>query len=176
MSSLYSLFGAILSLYLSTSYHSNVSSINFVGLIAGLLRFRFIPSQLIVTMGDNQNDEQQHPWTDGLIAARERGAHISSAWTSCPDELLQIELPASREDDDDVDDDSIPEPIYLLVVEKECIFQRLCDDEFYLRVPCIMVTGCGFPDITTRALVRRISARYPVSSSSIQPSIANPPF
>mmetsp|Transcript_529 Transcript_529/g.1242 ORF Transcript_529/g.1242 Transcript_529/m.1242 type:complete len:100 (+) Transcript_529:984-1283(+) len=51
---------------------------------------------------------------------------------------------------------------YLLVIEKQGIFLRLCEDSFHLRLPCILVTGCGYPDIATRSLVRCISDRHPV--------------
>ena len=30
------------------------------------------------------------------------------------------------------------------------------------RIPCILVTGCGYPDIATRSMVRSISERHPV--------------
>ena len=49
----------------------------------------------------------------------------------------------------------------LLVVEKEGIFQRLAEDRFYDRVKCIIVTGCGFPDVATRALVNKVKLRAP---------------
>ena len=39
------------------------------------------------------------------------------------------------------------------VVEKDTVFRRLVDRKFYNEYPCIIVTGRGFPDIATRALV-----------------------
>jgi meiotic recombination protein SPO11 len=50
---------------------------------------------------------------------------------------------------------------FILVIEKEGIYHRLCEEGFHMRVPCIMVTGCGFPDIATRALVSRLSDLHP---------------
>ena len=41
----------------------------------------------------------------------------------------------------------------ILVIEKEGIYTRLSEDRFYLKFPCILVTGRGFPDVATRALV-----------------------
>jgi meiotic recombination protein SPO11 len=41
----------------------------------------------------------------------------------------------------------------IMVVEKEGIYLRLSEDRFFDRVPCIIVTGKGFPDVATRAMV-----------------------
>lgn len=51
---------------------------------------------------------------------------------------------------------------YILVVEKECIFRRLVEDCVWERVPCILVTGCGFPDLATRAFVHRLHTRFKI--------------
>jgi meiotic recombination protein SPO11 len=42
---------------------------------------------------------------------------------------------------------------FVLVVEKECIFRRLCEDRLWARLPCVVLTGCGFPDLATRAFL-----------------------
>uniref|UniRef100_A0A0E0D6X1 DNA topoisomerase (ATP-hydrolyzing) n=1 Tax=Oryza meridionalis TaxID=40149 RepID=A0A0E0D6X1_9ORYZ len=39
---------------------------------------------------------------------------------------------------------------YILVVEKETVFQRLANDKFCERNRCIVITGRGYPDIPTR--------------------------
>ncbi|KAK9939796.1 hypothetical protein M0R45_016482 [Rubus argutus] len=39
---------------------------------------------------------------------------------------------------------------YILVVEKESVFQRLADDQFCNSNHCIVITGRGYPDISTR--------------------------
>ena len=44
----------------------------------------------------------------------------------------------------------------ILVVEKEGIFQHLINARFFEKYPCILVTGKGYPDIATRALVRSL--------------------
>ncbi len=31
------------------------------------------------------------------------------------------------------------------------------------RVPCILITSCGYPDVATRAMVARLLQMYPVS-------------
>ena len=41
----------------------------------------------------------------------------------------------------------------VLVVEKDSVFRRLVDDRFVGRLPCVLVTACGFPDVATRTLV-----------------------
>ena len=47
---------------------------------------------------------------------------------------------------------------FFLVVEKECIFRRLCDEKIWERegMSCILVTGCGFPDFATRAFLKQL--------------------
>ncbi|KAB2615399.1 meiotic recombination protein SPO11-1-like [Pyrus ussuriensis x Pyrus communis] len=39
---------------------------------------------------------------------------------------------------------------YILVVEKESVFQRLANDQFCNKNHCIVTTGRGYPDIPTR--------------------------
>jgi meiotic recombination protein SPO11 len=41
----------------------------------------------------------------------------------------------------------------ILVVEKEGVYNRLSEDRFFDDYPCILVTGKGFPDLATRAMV-----------------------
>jgi len=43
----------------------------------------------------------------------------------------------------------------VLVVEKESVFRRLVDDGFTRRLPCLLLTACGFPDYASRAALRR---------------------
>lgn len=43
---------------------------------------------------------------------------------------------------------------FILVVEKDAIFARLAEDRIWDSTPCVLVTGCGVPDVATRALVR----------------------
>ncbi|KAH8741346.1 hypothetical protein FG386_003193 [Cryptosporidium ryanae] len=46
---------------------------------------------------------------------------------------------------------------YILVVEKASIFQYLMERKIFNRIPCILVTGKGFPDISTRKLVSKLT-------------------
>ncbi|GAV68802.1 TP6A_N domain-containing protein, partial [Cephalotus follicularis] len=43
---------------------------------------------------------------------------------------------------------------YILVVEKESVFQRLANDQFCNRNRCIVITGRGYPDVSTRRFLR----------------------
>ena len=45
---------------------------------------------------------------------------------------------------------------YVLVVEKDAIFERLNEEEFWKKNKCILVTGKGQPDRSTRRIVRRL--------------------
>lgn len=50
---------------------------------------------------------------------------------------------------------------YLIIVEKDAVFQRLMEDRIFDRMPSILVTGRGYPDLATRALVRAIAMLFP---------------
>ncbi|XP_043693681.1 meiotic recombination protein SPO11-1 isoform X2 [Telopea speciosissima] len=43
---------------------------------------------------------------------------------------------------------------YILVVEKETVFQRLANDRFCSTNRCIIITGRGYPDVPTRRFLR----------------------
>jgi len=45
---------------------------------------------------------------------------------------------------------------YVLVIEKDAIFERLNEEEFWKRENCILITGKGQPDRSTRRMVRRL--------------------
>lgn len=44
----------------------------------------------------------------------------------------------------------------IFVVEKEGVYTRLSEDKIFRTVPCILVTGKGFPDVATRQWVHRL--------------------
>jgi len=52
----------------------------------------------------------------------------------------------------------------ILVIEKEGVYNRLSEDRFFDRCPSILVTGKGYPDLATRALVHALHTelRLPV--------------
>ncbi|MFX0095368.1 MAG: hypothetical protein ACFFBD_26775 [Candidatus Hodarchaeota archaeon] len=45
---------------------------------------------------------------------------------------------------------------FVLVVEKDAIFQQLSELEFYSKIPCVIITGKGQPDLATRMFVHRL--------------------
>nr|XP_017251400.1 PREDICTED: meiotic recombination protein SPO11-1-like isoform X6 [Daucus carota subsp. sativus] len=45
---------------------------------------------------------------------------------------------------------------YILIVEKESVFQRLSNDQFCKKNQCIVITGRGYPDVPTRRFLRLI--------------------
>uniref|UniRef100_A0A5B7BFX0 Putative meiotic recombination protein SPO11-1 isoform X5 n=1 Tax=Davidia involucrata TaxID=16924 RepID=A0A5B7BFX0_DAVIN len=48
---------------------------------------------------------------------------------------------------------------YILIVEKESVFQRLADDHFCNRNRCIVITGRGYPDVPTRRFLRLLTKK-----------------
>ncbi|KAH9547964.1 hypothetical protein CY35_11G062900 [Sphagnum magellanicum] len=50
---------------------------------------------------------------------------------------------------------------YILVVEKDAIFQRLVEDRFFQSVPSIIITAKGYPDLASRALLHRLHKEFP---------------
>jgi meiotic recombination protein SPO11 len=53
---------------------------------------------------------------------------------------------------------------FVLVVEKDTVFQRLVTDEIFNRSADkpILVTGKGYPDINTRMLLKKLSVKLPI--------------
>ena len=49
---------------------------------------------------------------------------------------------------------------YVLVIEKDAIFQRLNREGFWRRENCLLVTAKGMPDRATRRFVRRLSEEF----------------
>ncbi|XP_071697021.1 meiotic recombination protein SPO11-2 [Rutidosis leptorrhynchoides] len=50
---------------------------------------------------------------------------------------------------------------YIFVIEKHAIFQRLTEDKVFNQIPCILITGKGYPDLATRFLLHRMSRAFP---------------
>ncbi|CAL8068746.1 unnamed protein product [Calicophoron daubneyi] len=51
---------------------------------------------------------------------------------------------------------------FILVVEKDTIFQKLMTEDFYNSFkPCLMVTAKGYPDLRTRQLLYKLSVQFP---------------
>lgn len=86
---------------------------------------------------------ESYTWVDCSTMSAQGGFPISNAWT------LGIEV------------EIVSQALYLIVVEKEGVYKRLCEDEFCSRNRCILVTGCGYPDVATRAIVHHLSHCLP---------------
>ncbi|MHA2168595.1 MAG: hypothetical protein ACXAB7_01655 [Candidatus Kariarchaeaceae archaeon] len=56
---------------------------------------------------------------------------------------------------DDVDDLQ-SDAEFVLVVEKDAIFQRLAEDQFFDYIPSIIITAKGQPDMATRKFIKKI--------------------
>ena len=60
---------------------------------------------------------------------------------------------------------------YILIIEKDAIFQRLTEDRLCDRLPCVLVTAKGLPDLATRQAIACLgaaaacAARHSFSSS-----------
>lgn len=50
---------------------------------------------------------------------------------------------------------------YVIVIEKDAIFQRLVDDGFAELVGAILVTAKGMPDMATRAFLHTLTMALP---------------
>lgn len=46
---------------------------------------------------------------------------------------------------------------YILVVEKDAVFTYLCGQRIWDTLPCIVVTGCGYPPLSVRAVVKQLA-------------------
>ncbi|PKA50130.1 Meiotic recombination protein SPO11-2 [Apostasia shenzhenica] len=50
---------------------------------------------------------------------------------------------------------------YIIIIEKDAIFQRLAEDRLFNQVPCILITAKGYPDIASRFLLHRLNMAFP---------------
>jgi meiotic recombination protein SPO11 len=56
---------------------------------------------------------------------------------------------------------------YILVVEKHTVFQQLVDCHFHREYATVLCTGRGFPDMGTRAFVKRLSSQLGIVPFSL---------
>ena len=52
---------------------------------------------------------------------------------------------------------------YVIVVEKDAVFNRLCAERVFEKLPCVLVTAKGFPDLATRKFLHLL--RYALESN-----------
>lgn len=48
---------------------------------------------------------------------------------------------------------------FVLVIEKDAVFQKLLEENCCRALRCILVTGKGYPDVATRMLVKMLSEK-----------------
>jgi meiotic recombination protein SPO11 len=95
------------------------------GFVAGLISFRFLTKETL----QSQITDFYPLWSDCSLLSTSDGVYINSHWLGAKDEEIEMVVP-----------DRVK---FIIVIEKEGIFRRLCEDQFVNRVPCILVTGCG---------------------------------
>ena len=49
---------------------------------------------------------------------------------------------------------------YILVVEKDAVFTYLCGQRIWDTLPCIVVTGCGYPPLSVRSVVKQLATKF----------------
>lgn len=155
------------------------------GLVCGLIRFRFCRHRAEDAgdmdadsdlEGENEDSDiarirDEISWLS--VAKEDEGepdeSLISSQWTSTATADIDIQLGIMDAEGKTIwhgpssfEDPALNLPKYLVVVEKEGIFRRLQEDDFHLhKLPSILVTGCGFPDVATRHFVTKICELCP---------------
>lgn len=45
------------------------------------------------------------------------------------------------------------------MVEKDAVFTYLCSQRLWDSLPCVLVTGCGYPPLSVRAVVKQLSVQ-----------------
>ncbi|XP_073029908.1 meiotic recombination protein SPO11-1 isoform X2 [Primulina eburnea] len=70
---------------------------------------------------------------------------------NCPN--MAHHIPVHVEDVEDI----ISVAEYILIVEKESVFQRLANDQFCKHNRCIVITGRGYPDVPTRRFLHLLT-------------------
>lgn len=48
---------------------------------------------------------------------------------------------------------------YILVVEKDAVFTYLCGQRIWDSLPCVLLTGCGYPSLSVRAVLKTLSSQ-----------------
>lgn len=89
----------------------------------------------------------------GCIAGNLCFHDVDGNYVDCSQTKAGIQVPSHIEGLEHIQTDAD----FVLVVEKDAIFQRLLSEGFCERMrPCIVITGKGFPDMNTRMLLNRL--------------------
>ena len=51
---------------------------------------------------------------------------------------------------------------YILIVEKDAVFNTLCEQVIWGNIPCILLTGRGYPPLSIRALATKLEAKLKI--------------
>ena len=51
---------------------------------------------------------------------------------------------------------------FILVVEKDAVFTYLCGQRLWDSLPCALLTGCGYPPLSVRTLLKSLSEKLKV--------------
>ncbi|EFJ14051.1 hypothetical protein SELMODRAFT_423971 [Selaginella moellendorffii] len=51
---------------------------------------------------------------------------------------------------------------YILVIEKDAVFQRLSEDRFFQTIPSILITAKGYPDLASRVMLHKLHRSFPL--------------
>ncbi|KAK0453057.1 topoisomerase acting in meiosis [Armillaria borealis] len=100
----------------------------------------------------------------GLICGSSLTFHLNSGTTLCPSDTDGSLIPVGE----DIRTFSLTEEIsWVLIVEKDAIFQHLCRFQLtkHPSIPGrgLLITGKGYPDMATRHLVKTLSDNLPTS-------------
>jgi DNA topoisomerase VI subunit A len=52
---------------------------------------------------------------------------------------------------------------FILIVEKDTVFNELCLNELWTLLPCVLITAKGFPDYATRVMVAQLAKNAKVT-------------
>ena len=99
--------------------------------------------QIYQPQTDPSSQEDHHHVVDGttvLLHASSQGIPIGNEWLERK-KGFSISTKRAR---------------CLILIEKEGIYDRLCQDRFFDKYPCILATGKGFPDLATRAFAHTV--------------------
>ncbi|KAL9147212.1 hypothetical protein ABFS82_13G158800 [Erythranthe guttata] len=97
---------------------------------------------------------------NGLVMGWVRFAEAGRKFDCISSPNTAHQIPVYVEDVEDI----ISVAEYILIVEKESVFQRLANDQFCRKNRCIVITGRGYPDVPTRRFLHLLieKLRLPV--------------
>lgn len=52
--------------------------------------------------------------------------------------------------------------LFIFIHVIDAVFTYLCGQRIWDRLPCILITGCGYPPLSVRALVKTLSDQFEI--------------